>query len=279
MPQHVLKVGNVEIVALLDAAFRAPCSAVFPLIAHADWAPHEAHLDGGDKLPLSISSYLVRGGGRNVLIDTGIGAKDRPSIPNGRLPDALAEAGVQPGDIDIVLATHIHIDHVGWHTTKQGDAWVPTFPRAKHVFNRAEYDFFTAPATETNPRMPWVTDCVLPLRDKADVDLVADEAAVTDEITLLPSPGHTPAHTSFLIQSAGERAVVLGDVAHNPAQVTEPGWQPVFDMDPARASATRAALMQRIEEQGWRLVAGHFAHPGFGRVVLVDGKRYWRAGL
>ncbi len=155
--------------------------------------------------------------------------------------------------------------------------WAPTFPRAKYIFNRGEYDYFTAPKIANDPRFPWVADCVLPLRGAAEVELVADGAAVTDEITLVPSPGHTPGHTSFLIQSAGERALVLGDVAHNPAQVTEPRWQPVFDLDPAQAADTRASLMQRIEEQGWRLVAGHFAHPGFGRVMLVEGKRYWRA--
>jgi len=279
MPQHVMKVGNVEIVALLDTSAKVPCSMVFPAVGHDDWARHAEHLEDGDNLPLSISSYLVRGAGKTVLVDTGIGAKDRPFFGNGRLPDALAEAGVQPGDIDLVLATHIHIDHVGWHTTKRGDAWVPTFPRAKHIFNRAEYDYFTAPAVAADPQFPWVADCVLPLRDAAEVELVGDEAAVTPEITLLPSPGHTPAHTSFLVQSAGESALILGDVAHNPAQITEPGWQPIFDMDPAQASATRAALAQRIQEQGWRLVAGHFAHPGFGRVVLVEGKRYWRGGL
>jgi glyoxylase-like metal-dependent hydrolase (beta-lactamase superfamily II) len=216
----------------------------------------------------------VRSGGKTVLVDSGIGAKDRPMFPNGRLPDAIAEAGVRLDEIDIVVATHIHIDHVGWHTTARDGGFVPTFPKATHVFNRDEWAYWTAP--EVAKATPWVIDCVQPLEGVAEISLVDGEHKVTDELTLLPTPGHTPAHVSVAIMSAGEAGVIIGDVCHHPAQVTE-GWSPVFDMNPALAMESREKLLQRIEDERMTVIAGHFPHPGFGRVVRVEGRRWWRA--
>jgi len=275
---NVIKVGNVEIVSVLDAAMTAPWSALFPNATQDAWEPHREHLVGdGSQISLSITSFIVRAGGKTILVDTGLGAKNRQFFSNGRLPDALAEIGVRPGDVDVVLATHIHIDHVGGHTMAKGDAFVPAFSKAKHVFTRAEWDYWTAPAIANAPGNEYVVDSVLPLQGAADIDLVDSEHRLTDEITLLPTPGHTPAHTSFLITSAGESAVILGDVAHNPVQVTETGWSPVFDFNPSQSAETREKLMDRLEKERPLVAAGHFPHPGFGRVVRIEDKRYWRA--
>jgi glyoxylase-like metal-dependent hydrolase (beta-lactamase superfamily II) len=273
---NVMKVGNLEIVAVRDSSFDAPCAALFPKIGSDAWAPHGEFTSGDpSKLTISIASFVVRGGGKTTLVDTGLGAKDRPFFGNGRLPDALAEMGIRPADVDVVLATHVHVDHVGGHTTKKGDAYVPTFPRAKYLFARAEWDYWTAP--DVAKATPWVVDSVLPLEGAAEIDLVDGEHRISDEIALIPTPGHTPAHTSFLISSGGEAAVILGDVAHSPVQVTETGWLPVFDMDPERASESRERMMDRIEKERLMLAAGHFPFPGFGRVVRIENKRYWRA--
>ena len=272
-----VRVGNVELISVLDASISAPWSVLFPNVAPDAMEPYRQHLSpDGSQLTLSISSFIVRAGGKTILVDTGLGAKNRAGFSNGRLPEALAENGVAPGDVDVVLATHIHIDHVGGHTTAKGDGFVPAFPKAKHVFTRAEWDHWTAPAIANAPGNEYVVDSVLPLRGVADIELVDNEHRLGDEITLIPTPGHTPAHTSFLITSAGESAVILGDVAHSPVQVSETGWLPVFDSDPAQAAETREKLMDRLEKEQPLLAAGHFPHPGFGRVVRVDGKRYWR---
>jgi len=279
MSDNTIRIGNVEITAVADASgLSAPCNVMFPNITAAAWQPHREHLGAdGATLNLSITSFLVRSVGKTIIIDTGIGAKDRPFFPNGRLPEALAEIGVEPGAIDVVANTHMHIDHVGWHTTLRGEAYVPTFPKAKHLFNKDEWEYFTNPEVANAPGNNHIVDSVLPLRDQADIDLVGAEYRVTDEITLLPTPGHTPAHQSFIISSAGETGIICGDVCHHPAQVTEL-WSPVFDMDPPLAQKTREKVVQRIEEEKMRLVAGHFPFPGFGNIVRVDGKRYWRAG-
>ncbi len=272
-----MKIGNVEITPLLDTAAEGGTRTLFPYIADDAWAPYAQYLThDGHRMAVSISSFLLRSGGKTVLVDTGIGAKDRAWFPNGRLPDAIAEAGVRLDEIDIVLATHMHIDHVGWHTTKQGDAFVPTFPKATCVFDRKEWEYWTDPAVANAPGNEHIVDCVLPLRDATKIDLVEGEHHVTDEITLLPTPGHSPSHISVAIVSAGEAAVIIGDVCHHPAQVTE-GWSPIFDMNPALAQQSRAKLLQKIEDERMTVIAGHFAHPGIGRIVRVEGRRHWRA--
>ena len=278
MSASSIRIGNVEIIAVADASgLSAPYKLMFPQVEEAAWEPHR-HLMIGDgaHLGFCITTYLVRSGGKTILIDTGIGGKERPFFPKGRLPESLAEAGVRLDEIDIVANTHMHIDHVGWHTTKQGEAFVPTFPKAKVIFNQTEWDYFTQPEVANARGNEYIVDSVLPLRDVADIDLVDGEYALTDEITLLPTPGHTPAHQSFVIRSGGEAGIVWGDICHHPVQVTEL-WSPSFDMDIEKATATRDRVLQKIEDEGLRLVAGHFPYPGFGGVVRVDGRRHWRA--
>lgn len=274
MTDTTIRIGNVEITAVLDAGASAPCNILFPTIAMEDWAPHKQHLaEDGRTLSISISSYLIRSGGKTIIVDTGIGDKGRAFFPTGRLPDALRDAGAPPESIDIVANTHMHIDHVGWHTTKQGDAYVPTFPNAKHLFNKGEYEYFTQPyIAQQNPQ---IIDCVLPLKDAADIELTSDEYQLTDEITLIQTPGHTPHHQSFVIRSGGEAGILWGDICHHPAQVTEL-WSPMFDLNPEQARETRERVLQKIEDENLRLIAGHFPYPGFGDIVRVDGKRYWR---
>jgi glyoxylase-like metal-dependent hydrolase (beta-lactamase superfamily II) len=281
MSATVLRIGNVEITPLLDATAAGGTRSIFPNVTDDAWAPYEEHLAAdpryeGHRMPISISSFLVRDRGKNVLVDTGIGAKNRGYFPNGRLPEAMIEAGARPDEIDIVIATHIHVDHVGWHTTERDGVFEPTFPAATHIFHRAEFAYWTDPAVANSGGGAHVVDSVLPLRNAAAIELVEGEYQVTDGITLLPTPGHSPAHMSVAILSGGEAAVIIGDVCHHPAQVTE-GWSPVFDMNPALAAQSREKLMQKIEDNRMTLIAGHFAHPGFGRIVRVEGKRYWRA--
>jgi len=273
---NVMRVGAVEITAVQDAMAAAPCNILFPSVAQSAWEPHKQHLsEDGKLLTLSITSYVLRSGGKTIVVDTGIGAKNRPFFPNGRLPEALSGIGVEPEKVDIVANTHMHIDHVGWHTTKRGEEYVPTFPTAKHVFNKDEWEYFTDPKVANAAGGEHIVDCVLPLKDHVDIELTEAEHRLTDEITLLSTPGHTPAHQSFLIRSGGEAAILWGDICHHPAQVTEL-WSPAFDMNAEQARATREHILGMIEEQGLKVIAGHFAFPGFGDIVRVEGKRYWR---
>lgn len=280
MNTNVMRVGNVEITALIDAELTVPWTVLFPTLSQDRWEPFCGFLtDGCTSMSLTIPTFILRSGGRTMLVDSGMGAKNRPTLPNGRLPEAMKEIGVRPEDIDLVMATHIHFDHVGWHTTAKNGGFAPTFPNAAYVFNRAEFDYWTAPDVANAPGNEYVVDCVLPLKDQARIELVDGEAKLTDELILIPTPGHTPAHSAVAIMSGGESAVIIGDVCHHPAQVTETGWSPVFDYNPALSAESREKLMQRIENDRMKVIAGHFAHPGFGRLVRVDGRRTWVPGL
>ena len=124
MPDDTLTIGNVTITAIIDTRTKGPCTALFPSVSAEEWeAYRDFLLDDCVNVPVTITSYLVRSSGKTILVDTGIGAKNRQLIHNGRLPDALADANISPDDIDIVVATHIHIDHVGWHTTAAGEGF------------------------------------------------------------------------------------------------------------------------------------------------------------
>jgi glyoxylase-like metal-dependent hydrolase (beta-lactamase superfamily II) len=271
---NILLIGNVEIMALIDAEAKAPCAMLFPAVTPEQWSAHSEYLvDDCRNMQLTIPTFVVRSGGKTIVIDTGIGAKNRTAYPNGRLPDALAEAGVRPEDVDVVMATHIHIDHVGWHTVAEGDGFIPLFPNATYVFHRPEYEFFTQDPEAS--KLPWVPDCILPLEGKVEISLVDGEHHLTDDLTLMPTPGHTPGHVAISIMSGGESAVLIGDVCHNPAQLIECTWSPVFDMNPVLAAETRAALAQKIEDEQLITIAGHFPYPGFGRLVRVEGRRSW----
>lgn len=273
---ETIRIGNVEIIAIQDCAAQAPWNALFPQQTQEQWEPHKQWLsEDGKTLSLSISSFVVRSQGKTILIDTGIGAKDRPFFPNGRLPDALRDEGIKPEDIDIVACTHMHIDHVGWHTTKtETGEFVATFPNAKLVFVEKEWNFFTDPDFAKD--QPHIQDSILPIKDTADIVLVDGEHKLTDDIVLVPTPGHTVAHSSYAIVSNGEAGIIWGDVCHHPAQVTEL-WSPVFDMNPALSQQSREKLLQRIEDERMQVIAGHFQFPGFGRIVRIDGKRHWQA--
>src|SRR4030095_7480117 len=179
---------------------------------------YEAALEGEltpeGTLPIKRGSFLVRCSGRTILVDTGIGAK-KPDLPRGELLTNLEQLGVRLDDIDVVVNTHLHFDHVGWNCSQQDGEFVPTFPRAEYWIAPKEWDFWTDPAilAEEGPHLR--TD-VLPLTDSAQMRLVDGEAAITPELSLVPTPCPTPGHSSIAVSSSGERAIILGDVAHHP---------------------------------------------------------------
>jgi glyoxylase-like metal-dependent hydrolase (beta-lactamase superfamily II) len=208
-----------------------------------------------------------------VLIDTGIGNKSKDS-PGGELLENLHALGVQPGDVDIVVNTHLHFDHVGWNCLERAGAYVPTFLNAEYWIARKEWDFWTDDAVlaEEGPHLK--TD-VLPLKDSPQLRLVGGEAPITPELTLLSTPGHTPGHCSIAITSAGERAIILGDVAHHPLHLIRYGVCAI-DESPRLSRRTKRMIAQRLVDEAALVAGGHFTPDTFGRLVLADGRRTWR---
>ena len=270
-----VRVGAVTIMAVPDAPTGGSPSFMFPGVPESAWETWGHYRNARGNLRINIGTFALRSAGRTILVDTGLGETQRPGYPQGNLLANLAEAGVKPEDVDIVLITHLHLDHVGWNTVRRGDARVPTFPNARYQIVRAEWDAFTS--DERLRSQEYMQECVLPLEHTGQLDLVEGTQVVTPDLTLVPAPGHTPAHACVAIVSDGERALIIGDLAHHPVQLTETAWQAWADMDKRQAAETRERIAQRMEDEGALAIGGHFPAPGFGRLVRIDGRRIWQA--
>jgi len=261
------KIGNVEIVPLLDIEFSFPFSNVFPDVPASAWEPYERlypkATQKGNYLT-NASVYALRAGGQTVIVDAGIG----PGA-GGKLDADLRAKGIDRAEVDVVIFTHLHPDHVGW-AVRDGKAF---FSKARHVIPKADWEYFRSPGQAAQNQHVAAME---PLAQAGAIELVEGEKSVTPELTLLPTPGHTPGHQSILIASAGERAYVVGDVVHHPAQLQETAWCPDFDADKVTSTASRRKLLDRLESEGCLFAACHFPAPGLGRIAVVDGRRSFK---
>jgi glyoxylase-like metal-dependent hydrolase (beta-lactamase superfamily II) len=257
----------------------------FPETTPEDWARHKTWMEpwaldpGSGNLVLVIQAFLVRTRHHTILVDTCVGNhKHRPTRPfwhmqklNTFLP-RLAAAGVAPEDVDYVMCTHLHSDHVGWNTQVRDGRWVPTFPNAKYIFSQLECESFEA--LHRSKPQPQFADSVLPVMEVGQAQLVRSDFALDDEVWLESTPGHTAGHVCIHLASQGAQAVVTGDCIHSPVQCAEPGWFIRADLDPALASATRRRFLERYCDSGVTVCATHFPEPSFGRVVQRE-KAFW----
>ena len=275
MTAHTISVGNVEIAALSDGYLRFTPDNFFPSVPAERWEEYRDQLTADGKLELNVGSFLVRSEGRVILVDTGIG-EDSSGFDDAQLrpaAQALADAGVSAADVDAVVMTHLHVDHVGWNVAAAEDGPAPLFPNARYHVARADWRAFSRMARMNGA--PYLQTQVLPLEELGVLELFEGEVALTSEVVTLPTPGHTPGHTSLRVSSEGETAVIAGDATHIPLQAHETDWYPRADRDPVLSTQSRHALMDRVEGEGGLLIAGHYPAPGFGRLARSDGRRRW----
>jgi glyoxylase-like metal-dependent hydrolase (beta-lactamase superfamily II) len=279
-----ITVGDVSLTALLDidVPFPMPIEQVFTGLGPDEWDPHRARYPeafsaaGGWRYV--VTCYLVRTRDRCVLVDTGCGSATL-AFPafigvGGALMDRLAAIDVSPTEIDTVVISHIHPDHVGGVLAAGADAPAPAFPQARYLVPRIDWDTWKQPEVQDAFPVPYVGDTIGPLVESGVVDLVDDERRLSPHLALLRTPGHTPGSTSLLIDSASERAILVGDLWLHPAQVTDSGLACAFDMDAEVARATRSALAERIAQEGMTMGACHFPEP-FGQLVRLEGRHHW----
>ena len=274
---HRVNIGNAELIALQDSWAAMPPTAFFTTTDASDWDDYAELLDDDGNLTLNLGAWLVLSEGTTILVDSGIGGRpnDFPAKATPALPDVMREAGVSPDDIDIVAFTHLHFDHTGWNTTDVDGDPKPLFPNARHIIQQAEWDYWTS---SDELRAAAGYDNVLgPLVDDGLVDLVDGEHVLTSEVVTIPTPGHTPGHVSFAVNSDGDAAYLIGDAAHHMVQLTETDWCPSADVDTATSTVSRHALLDRIEAENALIASGHFRFPGLGRAARADGKRYFAA--
>lgn len=238
-------------------------------------------VDTGGRAKAVVQAFAIEAGGLRLLVDPGVGDdKPRPEIPawsgmrSGSL-DRLKAIGFGPDAVDIVLLTHLHLDHVGWLTRLGGDGqWIPTFWRARHLFVDRELDHWLGrPAGSSPDAIAAIDDSVRPVVDAGLVERVGPATIVASGVSLLPSHGHTPGHVSVLIESADRSAIITGDAIHHPVQLAHPEWGSASDSDPTAAYNSRIDLLERCVSTGALLIGSHFAEPSAG-LVIRDGSAY-----
>lgn len=243
--------------------------------ANRDWLmPHYIEPET-NKIILAIQSYILRTPRHTILVDTCVGNnKPRPGRPmfdQLNLPYLadLAAAGVRPEEVDFVLCTHLHVDHVGWNTQLVDGRWVPTFPNAKYIFARTEYEFWRQRHLDgTEGPVPNVyDDSVLPVMEAGQAVLVDMDHQIDDGMWFEPAPGHTAGNVVLNLQSEGARAVLSGDVMHHPLQLVRPEWSSRACEDPVQSAATRRALIERYADTDTLIAPAHFASPSMGHIV------------
>jgi glyoxylase-like metal-dependent hydrolase (beta-lactamase superfamily II) len=268
----MLQVGSISIIPISDGSSRPPVARIFPSTSAEQWDALKEYLNSDGTISLNFGAFLIREGDDWTLVDTGFG--NRPESYGGRLLGELEKGTLQPADISRVIFTHLHPDHIGWTTIDRDGQPEILFKNARHVVQRKDWEHFMQPAVKA--ARPSITLCVEPLQRAGLLDLIDGDRSISVGISTLCTPGHTPGHQSLLVSSGGEKAIILGDVAHTPAQVVQSDWSPVSDVDAVQSARTRSEIWDRIEQQGLKVAAGHFAYPSIGGIVRVEGKRRWR---
>ena len=261
------KVGQVKITKVVELETVGSTRFILPLASNDEirklpWLiPHFATEEG--RLKMSIHSLVVETPKHRIVVDTGLGNdKEGRGVPTwnnrkGPYLETMAASGFPPESIDTVLCTHLHVDHVGWNTRLIDGTWVPTFPNARYLFGRTEYEHWRD-HSDTEDKIAVFKDSVQPIVDAGRAELIPSDFRLTQEITLLPTPGHSPGHMSILIKSGGEEALLAGDVAHHPCQMAHLAWSSTADSDPAQSPVTRRALFSRFADTPTLVIGGHF---------------------
>ncbi|KAA2255223.1 MBL fold metallo-hydrolase [Solihabitans fulvus] len=286
-PRATVELGDTRVTYLPDGHAWFTPESVFPTSSREEWATHAAYLDDEGRFPVSVGSFLVRTADRVMLVDLGLGdvSFDVPgfgSFQGGGLLRSLAEEGLRPQDVDTVVYTHLHHDHVGWTTgTAPGPQARPagpvgelTFGNARHLVGRTEWEHWAGRDELTGP------DPVLvqaPLADR--IAFVGDGTELAPGVRVLATPGHTPGHHSLVVTdptgSTDRRVLILGDVMHCQVQVVRSHWSFVFDSDAGQAGDTRERLLRDSEGSDTIIAGGHFAGSVFGHAQPPSARRDW----
>ncbi len=272
----MIQLGEVSVTSVVEIPRSTfPTTTLLPdassdrVARHLAWLKPDFFDERVGDLASRIQTYIVRTPRHTVLVDTGVG-NDKPREGNalwhrrqGSYLADLAGAGVRPEQVDVVVCTHLHVDHVGWNTRLVGGRWVPTFPRATYLFVGEEWEYWRWEKDEC------IADSVLPVVEAGQARLVASDHVIDPWLRLEPSPGHTPGHACLRLRTGAGEAVFSGDLMHRTVQVAEPQWSSIFCHDRQAAAATRRAFIERHADTGVLVLAAHFPRPG--TIVRASG--------
>jgi glyoxylase-like metal-dependent hydrolase (beta-lactamase superfamily II) len=273
MPSRIgtpLRLGSIVIQPVSDGVLKDDPSAIFVDARPEQWQP-AVPLDAQGRVELSLTCLLVEAAGRRILVDTGCGfVPDDDGV--GHVTEGLATLGLTPADIDLVVVSHAHDDHIGGATTGVGDDLRLTYPSARYWLGRGDWDHFSPP--EMVARRADLANKLLPLAKAERLDLADGEQEIAPGVRLLPLPGHTPGHMGVAFTSGQETGIYVGDMIHHVLQVEHPEWSPTFDVLPQMSRVTRQALLDRARREHSLVLAYHLPFPGIGHI----GPR-WEPGL
>jgi len=271
------KIGRTRVTSIVEAQtdgippeFFFPAATAETMQRHAWLAPHFA--DDRGMIGLRVQAFVVEAAGRLVVVDPCVGngkERESPFWNDQQWPfmERFRTAGFDPAEVDLVVYTHLHVDHVGWATHRVDGRWVPTFTGARHLFVERELEFLRS-RREAEPDARAIDDdSIAPIFGAGLADLVEVDADLGLGLRLEPTAGHTPGHASLWVESEGESGLVTGDFIHHPVQCSEPTLAFVSDEDPAQAQATRQAVLRRLGDQGVLTFGTHFPTEPVGRVV------------
>jgi glyoxylase-like metal-dependent hydrolase (beta-lactamase superfamily II) len=273
-----LAVGDLAIHRIIEQETTfLPATELLPgltpdtLAENREWMRKAAAIDADDVLILCFQSYIVKTPHHTILIDSCIG-NDKPRLTrpkwNMKTDDtymrALASAGISVDEIDFVMCTHLHVDHVGWNTRLENGRWVPTFPNARYIFGRAEFDYWSE--QNAKAEVPAFADSVLPVVEARRADIVRNDYEIGNHVRILPTPGHTPGHVAFTLGRGKDDAVFSGDLMHSPLQTRYPELSVKFDVDQAQAAVTRRNFLERYCDTDTLCCPAHFPSPSTGKI-------------
>jgi len=282
------RIGDVEVARIVEVnAWEDDFAMLLPdgspeLAQRFPWLrPHFATAAG--KMLISFQCFVLRSRDKRVMIDTCVGADRKREFPvfcnlQTTFLEDLAAAGFAPQTVNTVMCTHLHFDHVGWNTRLLDGKWVPTFPQARYLFGKLEFEHWQhLRRTGGYHSFEHLEDSIDPIIEAGLAEFIGPDYRITDEVWLEPTPGHTPGHVSVHIRSKGEEAIITGDMMHHPIQLAVPETPANFDMDKAQGAKTRRAFVERYADKKILIIGSHFCEPTSGWIVR-DGAA-WKLSL
>ncbi|GAA2802814.1 MBL fold metallo-hydrolase [Saccharopolyspora taberi] len=281
---HEIALGEVTITRVVEyfGSVDMTPAEFFPESSPDSWEEHRHWLEpdfvAGGEFVAAVQTWVLRSEGRTILIDTGVGNhRERPEAPiwdnlETDFPGNLARAGVRPEDVDVVVNTHLHVDHVGWNTHRENDSWVPTFPNATYLIPRRDFDFWN-PANGRQRNRHMFEDSITPVHQEGRTLLWDDSYRIDGNLRLDLAAGHTPGSSVVTLESGSDRAVFVGDLMHSAYQFAEPDTNSCFCEDPARARATRHRVLGWAADNNALVLPAHLGGHGAAEINR-DGSRF-----
>ena len=278
---NLLKIGDINITGLSDGPNVIDPTILFPETPLEAWEPYYdifPEFFHGKHFKVNLGTFVISNNDSSIVVDTGLGPHGDmfgTSVP-GQLIQDFKNNNISFDSIDKVFLTHLHGDHYGWNYREDLDDRPPTFPNAKYMVNRLDWDHWLSEKMLSDDPDDSLRRSVLPLLDDGLLDLMEGDTNLTKGVQAIHTPGHTPGHMSLLISSGNERAMLLGDVVGSPMQITESNYPYMPDSDPELGRKTRHELINKVHDEKLIAIGSHLSYPGWGTIITWKGKKFFK---